>query len=162
MNTRARGYPPTSRRTFLTRAAAAGIAVPTAAALGGSWPALADDLPSADQLPDYAPIPKDALGPAVNSDGYYVGQIQGNLYWVTDSYYQSMFLTTPDGVVLVDAPPTIGHNLQRAIDSVTKPKGQPSKVTHLVYSHTHTDHIGASALFGDDVIRIGHSQPPIC
>ena len=30
-------------------------------------------------LPDYAPIPKSALGPALNSQGYYVGRIERNL-----------------------------------------------------------------------------------
>ena len=59
-------------------------------------------------LPDYAPIPKSALGPALNDQGYYVGRVEGNLYWVTDGVYQSAFLTTRDGVVLLDAPPTIG------------------------------------------------------
>jgi glyoxylase-like metal-dependent hydrolase (beta-lactamase superfamily II) len=69
-----------------------------------------------------------------------------------------MFLTTRDGVVLVDAPPTIGHNLLRAIGAVTQANGRPSQVTHLVYSHSHADHIGASVLFGPDVVRIGHSE----
>ena len=64
---------------------------------------------SADALPDYAPVPRSALGPAVNDQGYYVGRVERNLYWVTDGTYQSAFLTTPDGVVLLDAPPTIGH-----------------------------------------------------
>src|SRR5207245_11801825 len=90
-----------------------------------------------------------------NADGYFVGQIDGNLYWVTDSVYQAMFLTTREGVVLVDAPPTIGHNLLRAIASVTHASGMPSNVTHLVYSHSHADHIGASSLFGTDVVRNG-------
>ena len=69
-----------------------------------------------------------------------------------------MFLTTRDGVVLVDAPPTIGHNLLRAIGAVTQANGRPSQVTHLVYSHSHADHIGASILFGPDVVRIGHRE----
>ncbi|GHH82129.1 MBL fold metallo-hydrolase [Streptomyces sulfonofaciens] len=112
----------------------------------------------ASDLPDYAPIPSASLGPALNADGYFVGQIKGNLYWVTDAYYQAMFLTTREGVVLVDAPPTIGHNLLRAIDDVTRANGMPSQVTHLVYSHSHADHIGASALFGKQVIRVGHSE----
>ena len=55
-------------------------------------------------LPDYAPIPQSALGPALNEQGYYVGRVERNLYWVTDGVYQSAFLTTPDGVVLFDAP----------------------------------------------------------
>jgi glyoxylase-like metal-dependent hydrolase (beta-lactamase superfamily II) len=80
------------------------------------------------------------------------------LYWVTDSVYQAMFLTTRTGVVLVDAPPTIGHNLLRAIGGVTEACGLPSDVTHLVYSHSHADHIGASSLFGPNVVRIGHRE----
>ena len=59
-------------------------------------------------LPDYAPIPPSALGPALNDQGYYVGRVERNLYWVTDGVYQSAFLTTADGVVLFDAPPSIG------------------------------------------------------
>jgi glyoxylase-like metal-dependent hydrolase (beta-lactamase superfamily II) len=103
-------------------------------------------------------VPPGSLGPPVNADGYFVGNINGNLYWVTDSVYQAMFLTTRTGVVLVDAPPTIGHNLLRAIGEVTGARGLPSDVTHLVYSHSHADHIGASALLGPNVVRIGHRE----
>jgi hypothetical protein len=73
---------------------------------------------SETSLPDYAPVPRSALGPALNDQGYYVGRVERNLYWVTDGTYQSAFLTTSDGVVLLDAPPTIGHNLQRAVDEI--------------------------------------------
>ena len=69
---------------------------------------------SADELPDYAPIPQSALGPALNEHGYHVGRVERNLYWVTDGVYNSAFLATRDGVVLFDAPPSIGHNLRRA------------------------------------------------
>lgn len=69
-----------------------------------------------------------------------------------------MFVTTRNGVVLVDAPPTIGHNLLRAISAVTQANGRPANVTHLVYSHSHADHVGASSLLGADVVRIGHSE----
>ena len=34
---------------------------------------------------DYAPIPRSALGPALNEQGYYVGRVQRNLYYVTGS-----------------------------------------------------------------------------
>ena len=134
----------TNRRSFLARGAAL-AAVPTFAALAAA--ALADRA-SADTLPDYAPVPPSALGPAVNAQGYYVGQVEKNLYWVTDGAYQAAFLTTCDGVVLFDAPPSIGHNLQRAIDQIAAENGVSNKVTHLVYSHHHADHIGASSLFG--------------
>src|SRR5271169_6544356 len=73
---------------------------------------------TAASLPDYAPIPETSLGPAVNDQGYYVGRVERNLYWVTDGVYQCGFLTTPDGVILLDSPATIGHNIQRAIDEI--------------------------------------------
>src|SRR6266571_1187091 len=86
----------------------------------------------AADLPDYAPIPRSALGPALNDQRYYVGRVERNLYWVTDGVYNSAFLTTADGV--------------------------PNAVTHLVYSHHHADHAGAAALFDGDVVRIGHQE----
>ena len=74
--------------------------------------------PGTPILPDYAPVPQASLSPAVNDQGYYVGRVERNLYLVTDGDYHSAFLTTRDGVVLFDAPPSIGHNLQRAVDEV--------------------------------------------
>ncbi len=109
-------------------------------------------------LPDYAPVPASAMGPALNGQGYYVGRVQRNLYWVTDGTYQAAFLTTVDGVVLFDAPPTIGHNLQRAVDEVAAANGVGSKVNYLIYSHHHADHAGASSLFDKNATRIGHEE----
>jgi glyoxylase-like metal-dependent hydrolase (beta-lactamase superfamily II) len=102
-------------------------------------------------------VPETALGPALNEQGYFVGRVERNLFWVTDGTYQSAFLTTPDGVVLFDAPPTIGHNLRRAVDEIAEAEGVSNTVTHLVYSHHHADHAGAANLFGD-VVRIGHAE----
>ncbi|GHH73497.1 MBL fold metallo-hydrolase [Streptomyces sulfonofaciens] len=156
-----------SSRRVLLKGAALGTVVPAAAALLGpvlatpaaaATPVTAAGAATSSALPDFAPVPAASLGPAVNSEGYFVGCISGNLYWVTDSYYQAMFLTTREGVVLVDAPPTLGHNLMRAIQDVTRPLGRPSRVTHMVYSHNHADHIGAAGLFGDRVERIAHVQ----
>ena len=79
-------------------------------------------------------IPKDK--------GYYLGDLGQGLYWVTDGFYTSMFLTTGKGVIVVDAPPTIGKKLLDAIASVTK-----EKVAYVVYSHSHADHIGSAGLF---------------
>ncbi|HZN68814.1 MAG TPA: MBL fold metallo-hydrolase, partial [Tepidisphaeraceae bacterium] len=145
------------RRTFLARAAAV-AAVPAIAGLTGAVTMESAAAAADPDLPDYAPIPASALGPAVNAQGYFVGRIERNLYWVTDSTYQAAFLTTKDGVVLFDAPPSIGHNLQRAIDEVASANGVSRKVTHIVYSHHHADHVGASSLFGRDVERIGHTE----
>jgi glyoxylase-like metal-dependent hydrolase (beta-lactamase superfamily II) len=114
--------------------------------------------PKARVLPDYAPVPKASLGPALNDKGYHVGRVERNLYWITDGVYQSAFLTTRDGIVLLDAPPTIGNNIQRAVDEIAGANGVSNKVTHLIYSHHHADHAGASSLFDKSVTRIGHEE----
>ncbi len=110
--------------------------------------------PDTTGLPDYAPIPRSALGPALGEQGYYVGRVERNLYWVTDGTYQS----TSDGVVLLDAPPSIGHNIQRVVDEIASANGVSNKVTYLIYSHHHADHVGASSLFDKSVTRIGHEE----
>jgi glyoxylase-like metal-dependent hydrolase (beta-lactamase superfamily II) len=111
----------------------------------------------AGDLPDYAPIPPSALGVALNEQGYHVGRVERNLYWVTDGVYQAAFLATSDGIVQFDAPPSIGHNLRRAVDEIAAAEGVSNKVTHFVYSHHHDDHGGAAFLF-DDAVRIGHEE----
>ena len=113
---------------------------------------------SAAALPDYAPVPRSSLGPALNDLGYCVGRVERNLYWVTDGTYQSAFLTTRDGVVLFDAPPSIGQNLRRAVDEVAAAEGVSNSVTHFVYSHHHDDHVGVSSLFDGNVVRVGHEE----
>jgi hypothetical protein len=60
-----------TRRSFLARSAAI-AAVPAVATLARG--ALAEPA-SADTLPDYAPIPPSALGPAVNAQGYFAGRV---------------------------------------------------------------------------------------
>jgi glyoxylase-like metal-dependent hydrolase (beta-lactamase superfamily II) len=109
-------------------------------------------------LPGYAPIPAAALGGTVNEQGYFVDRVERNLYYVTDGTYQCAFLTTSDGVVLLDAPPTIGHNIQRAIDEIAAANGVSNKVEYLIYSHHHSDHVGAASLFDKNVTRIGHEE----
>lgn len=150
------------RRTFLRQASVA-AAVPAAASLLAlNLTGTANAAPSAaspsDDLPDYAPVPPSAVGPALNESGYFVGHIGGNLYWVTEGFTQAMFLTTTQGVVLCDAPPTIGRNLLRAIAEVTRANRMPSRVTHLIYSHSHADHIGAASIFDGAITRIAHSE----
>ena len=82
---------------------------------------------------------------------YHVEELRDGFYWVTSAGYDAAFVVTADGVIAIDAPPTIGENMVAAIESVTdKP------VTHLIYSHWHTDHIGATPVYGPDVEIIAH------
>ena len=101
-----------------------------------------------------ASLPETSMGPQIDySKGYLVEEIKDGLYWVTDGAYQTMFLTTGEGVIAVDAPPSIGQNYLKAIAETTD-----EPVTHVVYSHTHNDHTGAMSMFPDDATYISHQN----
>ena len=103
---------------------------------------------------EVVPLPNTAAGPAIPQEkGYLVEEIRDGLYWVTEGVYNTMFLTTGEGVIVVDAPPTIGENLLRAIEEVTD-----EPITHVIYSHTHADHIGAASMYPSDAIYIAHEE----
>ena len=97
-------------------------------------------------------IPQTAIGPEVPYDkGYLVEEIKDNLYYVTDGLYNAMFLIYDKGVIAADAPPTIGEKYIKAIKDVTdKP------ITHLIYTHSHTDHIGGAIYFPKNIEIIAH------
>ena len=101
-----------------------------------------------------SPIPESAKGQAIDpGKGYFVGEIRDGLYWVTEGSYQVMFLTTGEGVIVVDAPPSIGKNILKAIAEVTdKP------ITHIIYSHAHADHIGAAGMYPRNATYIAHKE----
>ena len=101
-----------------------------------------------------APLPDTTMGPQIDySKGYFIEEIKDGLYWVTEGAYQVMFLTTGEGVIVVDAPPSIGENYLKAIDEVTD-----EPITHVIYSHTHNDHVGAMSMFPDDAVYIAHQE----
>ncbi len=99
-------------------------------------------------------LPATAVGPKIPyPKGYLVQEINNGLYQVTDGLYNAMFLVYDKGVIAVDAPPTIGENYIKAIADVTK-----NPITHLVYSHSHTDHIGGSAFFPKNIEIIAQKE----
>src|SRR5262245_54782659 len=93
-------------------------------------------------------------GPAIPTEKKYIVQeIRDGLYWVGDGAYNTMFLVTSQGVIAVDAPPTLGANYLKAISEVTS-----KPVVYLIYSHEHTDHIGAAYLFPKNVKIVARSE----
>lgn len=99
------------------------------------------------------PVPAVSAGPAIPTKGYLVQPLGGNVYAVLDGFYQAMFVTTGSGVIVVDAPPTLGGHLLDAIHETTS-----EPITHVVYSHHHTDHIGSADLFPAGVTRIAQAE----
>ncbi|MGO0999639.1 MBL fold metallo-hydrolase [Lysobacter sp. CA196] len=102
----------------------------------------------------YIDVPANARGPAVDpAKGYRLQDLGLGLYMVTDNIYQSMFLAYDKGVVVVDAPPNFAAKLPKAIAEVTdKP------ITHVIYSHSHKDHIGGTKGLGGNPTIIAQEE----
>ena len=62
-----------------------------------------------------AAVPTAARGPKIPEAGYLVEEIGDGLFWLADGVFQMMFVITDEGVIAVDAPPSLGHSILRAI-----------------------------------------------
>jgi glyoxylase-like metal-dependent hydrolase (beta-lactamase superfamily II) len=144
-------------------AAAAVCAVLGAAPCNAQAPAGSPGTPYRD-MPDlapigvrpdrYLPVPESAKAPPLDpAKGYRTQKLGRDLYLVTDNAYQSMFLVYETGVVVVDAPPGYAKHIRAAIAEVTD-----RPITHVVYSHSHTDHIGGVNALGGHPILIAHEE----
>lgn len=88
----------------------------------------------------YMDVPESAKGFAIDpAKGYRIQNLGKGLYVVTDNAYQSMFMVYEKGVVVIDAPQSTAANIPGAIAEVTD-----KSITHIVYSHSHSDHIGGA------------------
>jgi glyoxylase-like metal-dependent hydrolase (beta-lactamase superfamily II)/predicted SnoaL-like aldol condensation-catalyzing enzyme len=100
------------------------------------------------------PVPEAAMGPEIPADtGYVVEEIGRGLYWVTDGTYQIMFAVTGEGVIVVDAPPSMGDKILSAIADVTD-----EPITHVIYSHAHADHIAGAGMYPADATYIAQAN----
>lgn len=102
----------------------------------------------------YLPIPMSDIAPPIDpKKGYRTERLGRGLYMVTDNGYQSMFLVYEQGVVVVDAPPSYSAHIRQAIaDVTTKP------ITHVIYSHAHSDHIGGVTDVGGHPVVIAQEE----
>ncbi len=98
-------------------------------------------------------LPAAAMGVAIDpAKGYHVEEIGDGLYWLTEGTYTTLFMTTGEGVIVVDAPPSIGERYLAAVAEVTD-----EPITHVIYSHSHADHIAAASMFPEDATYIAHA-----
>jgi len=112
--------------------------------------------PIGERIEKYNDVNESAKGPSIDSKkGYRLEELGKGLYMITDNAYQSMFMVYETGVVVIDAPPPFAQHILKAISEVTdKP------ITHLVYSHSHIDHIGGtmSLHLNKNAIIIAHEE----
>lgn len=83
------------------------------------------------------------------AEGFLTRELADGVYMLTNGNYQSMFMTTGEGVVLIDAPQPLVQYIEAAVADVTD-----EPITTLIYSHGHSDHIGGSHLLARDGLEI--------
>jgi len=121
---------------------------------GMPYPNMPGIAPIGVRVDKYLDVPDSARGPLVDpKKGYRVQKLGDDLYMITDGAYQSMFMTYENGVVVVDAPPSYASRIPQAINEITdKP------ITHVVYSHSHIDHIGGVNRLGGHPVIIAQAE----
>ena len=88
------------------------------------------------------------------SKGYFVKEIASDVYWLVSSGYHTMFVTTGEGVVIIDKPQPIGGKYLDAIREVTD-----EPITHMIYSHHHRDHTGGTSdILPEGITLISHQK----
>ena len=106
------------------------------------------------KTPATTTIPQTAKGPTIPSEkGYLVQEIGNQLYSVADGSYNAMFMVTNQGVIAIDAPPTLGDKYLKAIAEITN-----KPVSHVIYSHAHLDHIGSAGVFPKNATFIAQQE----
>jgi len=106
------------------------------------------------KIDKYMDVPASSQGPTIDpAKGYRLQDLGKGLYMITDNAIQSMFLVYDRGVVVIDAPQNLAAFIPKAIAEVgDKP------ITHLIYSHSHADHIGGAKALGGHPIIIAHEE----
>ena len=97
----------------------------------------------------WAPLPPLAQGDTIDASGYALEAFGQGAYMITEGTYQALIVVSNEGVILVDAPPALGPFIDHAIGNLTS-----LPLTHIVYSHHHSDHIRAASLFAKSYVKI--------
>ena len=109
----------------------------------------------------------DTISVATGTPTYHKGHLGGNVWYITEGVYQMMVIVGDSAVIVVDAPPSIGMDLNAgpfgSDVNVTIPEIvaeiTDNPITKLIYSHSHFDHIGAAGVIKEafpDVLIIAH------
>ena len=125
-----------------------------ATAWGAPYPDMPDIVPPNVRQDAYAPLTADQAGPAIDpAKGYQLLNLGGGVYMVGDGIYNTMFVVSDAGVILCDAPATLGPKIVSAIQEAAP----GATIVAMVYSHAHLDHIG----YAGEILKSNPSMPII-
>ena len=131
-----------------------GVAANVQGAAGDPYPDMPSIAPIGVRIGKYLDVPASSRGPAVDpAKGYRLQDLGSGLYMVTDNINQSMILVYDNGVVVIDAPQSYAARIPQAIAEVTN-----KPITHIIYSHSHADHIGGAKSLGGTPLIIAHEE----
>src|SRR5258708_20740686 len=108
--------------------------------------------PIKTQVKKFLPLPPSVLPLPEGPGGYRLQRAGERGYVVISGFVQAEFVVAGEGVGLVAAPRALDGKIQAAIASVTD-----QQVTHLIYTHSHADHVGAVTKFPGPR-RIAHEE----
>jgi glyoxylase-like metal-dependent hydrolase (beta-lactamase superfamily II) len=91
--------------------------------------------------------------PPLPSKGYLLNELAKDVYFFSNGVYNTMFIVTPEGVILFDPIRGSGPLLKKAMNEVT---AFPVKI--MIYTHPHLDHIGDASLFAEGAKIIAHQE----
>ena len=121
---------------------------------GKPYPLMPRIAPIGVRIGKYMDVPASSGGPAIDpAKGYRLQNLGSGLYMITDNAIQSMFLVYDRGVVVIDAPQTYAAHILQGIAEVTN-----NPITHIIYSHSHADHIGGAKALGSRPTIIAHEE----
>src|SRR5206468_8256445 len=86
--------------------------------------------------------------------GQEIGKLTGDVYWARMDDYVSVFMVTPEGIILVEP---IGTEMAAWL------KGELARrfnvpVKYVIYSHSHWDHASGGSVYADTARFIGHEN----
>ncbi len=91
--------------------------------------------------------------PLLGPKGYLIKSIARDVYFFSTGVYNTMFVATSEGVILIDPIRGQGEALKKAIRETTD-----MPVKFLIYSHAHLDHIGDAYLFSKDAQIVAQKE----
>ena len=84
-----------------------------------------------------------------------IANIRGNLYVGREAAYNSLFLVTPEGIVVAD---TITAGFSRWLKEELAKRFPGVPVKYVIYSHNHYDHVSGGKVFADTAQFIAHEN----